>query len=137
MPRHIMTTDERRRGGWTRARQLAYQRRKSPSKAEERVHQALIRLNYTFMREWEFWNDFGPFPQWADVFISDLGVMIEVDGSNGWHRDYLSSKMRKYDQAKRLWCEHNDIRLIVIDNNSIPDDAELREMIEGKDVHPR
>lgn len=113
--RHKFTPEERQCGGWARARQKADWRRAHPTDAEQAIRQSCNRLGYAYATEYEIWNEFGPYPQWLDVYLCNHAIAIEIDGSHHWHDPrYPSSKMYDYDQAKRLWCEAHNVRLVVL-----------------------
>lgn len=109
--RHQFTTEECRKGGWTRAYQLANARRANPNPLEKEVRGLISSaLSFTSVYyEYEFWNDTAGFPQFFDIFVPAFNMAIEIDGSKGWH-DH--EKMRRYDQAKELFCRQNMITLI-------------------------
>lgn len=114
--RHQLTTDEKRKGGWARARQIAAVRRYNPTPIEKEVRE-LVSSALPFLKieyEYEFWNDFAGFPQFFDIYIPLLYMAIEIDGSRGWH-DHKN--MKRYDDAKRMYCNQHMIVLIKVKKN--------------------
>lgn len=116
MPRHTLTNDERRKGGWQRARQLAASRKNNPHKAEREVRNSLKELGFEFEPEYEIKSE--KYPQWVDIMILDPKIAIEVDGSNGWHGDYADTKMWEYDAEKAKTLETLGIPLVKIDKRN-------------------
>jgi len=110
--RHKFTRDESRKGGWARARQAADLRRQSPSLGEAVIRSALDELGLSYVTEYEFWNGPADMYQWIDVLVQEPKFAIEVDGSKDWHGQYSSSKMHKYDKAKKKWLKSEGIPLL-------------------------
>lgn len=115
--RHQFTTEERRKGGWVRARQIADVRRANPTPYEKEARESIIKLvnNKVFNCgrvefEVEFWNDVVNFPQFFDVYFPQSHIAVEIDGSKGWH-DHV--KMKRYDEAKRNYCAKHRIILYI------------------------
>jgi hypothetical protein len=115
MPHYCFTVEDRQRGGWARARQKAGYRRAHPTEAEKSIRALCNQAGLSFVAEYEIWNDFGPYPQWFDIYIPQYNLAIEIDGSQRWHdRRYPSSKMYDYDTAKQMYCDYHHITLVVL-----------------------
>ena len=118
-----LTTEQRRRGGWTRARQLAESRRAQPSHAEQTVREFTGNLlsslapNLAICYEHEITHSNGQ-PQFLDIAIVQSNIVlfaIEIDGSRDWHNPcYPSSKMYELDRKKEKWCQENNISLLSV-----------------------
>jgi len=118
-PKHKLTKDEARRGGWARARAWAAWRRESPSPAETAVREFLTMAGVEFFSEYEIVHDTG-MPQFFDIFVPAWNMAIEVDGSNGWHEyngDFSKNlKMFVYDELKVRYCEEKGIAFVAVKN---------------------
>lgn len=113
--RYKFTKTDCKRGGRSRARQLANDRRQSPTQAESCVREIATRLlpnGYTI----DFELAIQTFcEQYFDIAISNgkVCIAIEVDGSRDWHNpNYSGSKMLEYDNAKRQYCQDHGIILL-------------------------
>jgi len=126
--KHKFTSEECKKGGWTRARQHAIYRRSNPSPAEAATRQIVLDLGWDIQLEYEIQAEF--YPQWIDILATkgERKVAIEVDGSHGWHGyDGKDSKMGKYDESKARWCIANDIELILVINS-----RKIKEILQEK-----
>lgn len=112
MTKHKFTLEQCRKGGWTRARQIALERVNNPSIAEKCLRYACEELQLQYKPEYEFWNEIAGYPQFFDVFLPEYNTAIEMDGSHSWHGAKTATKMAKYDEAKRQWCEKHDVLLV-------------------------
>lgn len=116
--KYQFTHDQRQKGGWSRARQHALERRLAPSPLEARVQLQLQAAGWSIQPEYEIATDF---PQWIDILAQKDGrkIAIEVDGSHGWHKqNAYHSKMARYDEAKARWCLAQGIPLIYVNSKS-------------------
>lgn len=116
MNRHILTEEERRKGGWTRAEQLAKARATHPTRAESFVRKIIQNQGVKYKAEYKITHEDGQ-PQWFDIAILDEYnqpvAVIEVDGSRDWHnRFYPGSKMAMLDDRKEQWCKERGISIL-------------------------
>ena len=106
-------------GGWARCRQHAAARRVDPTNGERMVREIVARLGYHAEYEYEITHDDGR-PQFLDLYIPDLKLAIEVDGSHGFHGyngsdDY--GKMAMLDEIKARWCADHGIHLMKVNTS--------------------
>jgi len=98
--RHKFTEEDRRKGGWQRARQIAEQRANDPTVIEARAREACEKLGFKYIPEVECWT--GDYPQFIDlVIVEPVLLAIEVNGG-GYH---WNGKMKPYDETKKAYLE--------------------------------